>query len=241
MLNYTCSQETNKALICIENKLKEEIKKLRKILIQEEKKLYCVAIESLALEESIKRFYSSYYMERLGVYISILEDLKNKFWGRKAKDDLNKEKHQKNECDEAELKNIYRKLAKIYHPDKYKDLSDEEKEFFELRMSEANKYFEKKDLKSLKNMLEQAEIELSDDIPSLKRIELLKMRIAVIRDLKNIYDRKKEALKEDEIYILMNMPENEREIEIEKKKELILSDIKVYMSLVETQKTSQKC
>lgn len=242
MLNYISLQEVNnKALVCVEDKLKREIISLRRMLIQEEKKLYCVAIESLAIEESIKRFYSTYYMKRLGVYISILEDLKNRFWSIKTKNNEEKRDDKELECDEIELKKIYRKLAKIYHPDKYGDLSEEEKEFFELRMSEANKYFERKDIKSLKNMLEQAEIELSDEMPSLKRIEFLKMRISVIKDLKKIYEKKKEALKEEDMYKLMNMPENEREIEIEKRKEIIISDIKVYMSLLEPQKNSQKC
>lgn len=243
MLNYTSLQKDNpdKSLICIENRLKEEIKNLRKTLIEEEKKLYCIVMENLALEEAIKKFYSTYYMKKLGFYISILEDLKAKFWDKKTNTSKEEKNIYQEECDEYELKNIYRKLAKIYHPDRHKGLSEDEREFFEMRMSEANKYFEKKDIKSLKNMLEQAQIELSDEIPSLKRIEFLKMRISIIEELKKIYEKKIESLKNDEIYILMNMREEEREKEMEKRKELILSDIRLYISLMKTKKTSQKC
>lgn len=245
MLNYTYSQgiPNFKALVCIEYKLKAEISQLRIRLIKEEKLLYSTILKLAALEEGIKRFYSTYYLEKLGKYILLLESLKKKFWGfEDKKSEAEDKKKDNNDCDEKKLKELYRQLAKIYHPDRYDFLTDEEKEFFEFRMSEANKYFEKKDIQALEGMLEQAKAELSDDIPSSDRVRLLSIRIEMIEDLRRLYNNKIELLKTDEIYRIMNMPPSERDKEIEKKKEIFMSEIRVYSELIQRSKTSsQKC
>lgn len=244
MWSYTYLQDINKALICIEHRFRLEIANLRIRLIREEKLLYSTILSLVALEESIKRFYSTYYFERLGRYISVLEALKRRFWGFKEKDreDKKKEEVLEAECDEKELKKVYREIAKIYHPDRYDLLTDEEKEFFEFRMSEANRYFEKKDLRSLKNMLMEAKAELSDDLPSYERIRLLNLRIEMVGELRRLYEKRIEVLKNDEIYRIMSLPPAKREKEIERKKEILLCEIRIYSQLVRnSQSLSQKC
>ena len=237
MLIYTSSQGVNdfKALICIEDRFRDEISRLRTRLFREEKMLSATIVNLVALEESIKRFYSTYYLPKLGRYISVLKSLKEKFWGvhkSNNMDETEKKVEDDGECDLKTLKEVYRQVAKIYHPDRYDSLSEEEKEFFEFRMDQANRYFEKGDIRSLKGMLEQAKVEISDEIPSYERIRLLKIRIDVIGDLKDLYNRRIEDLKNDEVYKIMGMSEDEREKEIERRKEILISEINLYSKLL---------
>ncbi len=235
MLNYTSLQKVSNstAIVCIEPLLREEIKEYRRILINEEKKLYEKVYEIAAIEQAMKSFYSSCY-KNLSLYESLLKKLKNKFWG--IKDDKEKKDEQNNDekqtVDETELKNVFRKLAKLYHPDRYENLNPEDRSFFELRMAEANRYFEKRDLKALLSMLEQAMAEVCDDMPSHKRIEILKLKISVIKDLICVYDMKINELKKNDIYILMKLSPQEREKELARRKELLISQIKIYLKLV---------
>ncbi|MGC8866723.1 MAG: J domain-containing protein [Elusimicrobiales bacterium] len=217
------------AIICIEPVLKEKIKELRRVLICGEKRLYEKVYEMAAIEQSIKGFYSAFY-EKLGVYEILLRRLKNRFWG--IKDDEKKEEKKVFYVDEGMLKKVFRKLAKLYHPDRYKNITDEERAFFEMRMSEANKYFEKKDLNALLSMLEQAMAEVCDDMPSHQRIRILELRISAVKELNEIYQAKIDELKRNDIYILMRMKPDEREKEIARKRRLLLSEIEIYSKLV---------
>ncbi|MCX7905342.1 MAG: DnaJ domain-containing protein [Elusimicrobiales bacterium] len=245
MSNYINSQNIPnfKSLVSVEHILKGKIVDLMKMIIKEEKKLYSTALKFLAIKETLERFYSNYYLKKLGVYLSILDDLKKRFFGEKNNNVFKKESDVKKdcECDEKELKKIYRQLAKIYHPDRYDLLSEDEKEFLKIRMAEVNKYFEKKDILSLKNMLEQAKIELSDEISSVDRIKMLNIRLKVVKELTAIYEEKIDTIKNDEIYRLIEMSEEERIKEIEKKKDLLLSEIEVYVELIKrTERYLQK-
>lgn len=237
MLSYISLQENHndvKALICIEPILKAKIKDIKNSLIQQEKELNDVIYKMISIEESIKRFYATYYYRKLGIYESLLEKLKNRFFGiKKTENDSEKSKSDEElDVDKSRLKQLYRKLSKLYHPDRYSDLTEDERVFFELRMAEVNKYFQKGDVKSLELMLEQAVAEVSDEIPSYKRIEILNMRIGVVKRIKEIYKNRISNLENEYIYRLMNMSETEREKEIENKKQIVLSEIKIYSRLI---------
>lgn len=233
MLNFTASQNKNQCreIVPLNWIFENEISFLRKKLVEEEKRLNDVMYEMIALEESIKNFFSSYYIKKLGAYISVLEYLKEKVFGRNNKKNRLEDKKHDEDLDEERLKQIYRKLVKMYHPDRYKDLSQDDKEFFEFRISEINRYFERKDLKSLERMLNQSYIEVCNDISPIERINMLKSRISDVFMMIDICQRRIEELKSDEVYNLMILPPDKREEEIKKIKDRLIIEIDIYKKI----------
>jgi hypothetical protein len=223
----------SKALISKEKELIARIKELRKEILKKEKMLEDVVEEYVTFEISIKNFYKNYYLVKLGEYISILESLKNKLLGVKNftehKEDSKKDED-KDFVDEKKLKVLYRKLARIYHPDK--NLDEDEREFFKIRMAEINKAFEKRDIKELERLLKKAYIEVGGgDISSLDRIKYMEEDIYIITKMVEIYTEKRKILEENEIAKLMRKDPKEREEAIQKIKERILSDIDIYYKI----------
>jgi hypothetical protein len=225
--------DNSKALISKEKELIARIKELRKEILKKEKMLEDVVEEYVTFEISIKNFYKNYYLVKLGEYISILESLKNKLLGvrnfNENKED-NKKDEDKDFVDEKKLKALYRKLARIYHPDK--NLDEDEREFFKIRMAEINKAFEKRDIKELERLLKKAYIEVGGgDISSLDRIKYMEEDIYIITKMVEIYTEKRKILEENEIAKLMRKDPKEREEAIQKIKERILSDIDMYYKI----------
>lgn len=225
----------SKSLISKENELRKEISKYRKLLFNKELLLYKTVEKYVSVEASIKSFYKNYYLRKLGEYIVKLEDLKNKLLNIKEtplKSEDNENKNTEN-CDIKEIKKIYRQLVKMYHPDKKENLTDDEKKFFDYRMSEINEAFEKRNLKELKRILNRAKFELDDmGLSSVERIKYLKDDIFIVEKMTEIYKEKTELLKENEMYKLMNLPEKEREMRILELKERFESEIKIYQDIL---------
>ncbi len=227
--------ERNKSLIPKEKEYMNKIKKLRKELFLKEKELDEVVEEYVAMEFSISSFYKNYYLRKLGDYIVTLEYFKNRLLGiKESKRDLEDLKHhEKEDVDEKELKMIYRKLARIYHPDNLNDLNDEI-EFYKFRMSEINDAFEKRDIKKLRRILKRAENEfcLNGESP-LKYVRAMEDEIFIVDCMIRLYKEKKEALKNNEIFKLMSATPQERERVIEEIKNRFISDIERYQRLCE--------
>mgnify|MGYP001049650772 CR=1 FL=1 len=224
--------EKSKAIISKEGELLERIKKLRKEILRKEKILEDTVERYVSFEMSIENFYKNYYLAKLGDYLLILESLKNKLLGIKnfTSDKFKKEDRKANEVDEKKLKVLYRKLARIYHPDKNCD--DDEKEFYKIRMSEVNKAFEKRDIKELERLLKKAYVEIGvGELSSLERIRYMEEDIYLITKMTEIYEEKIKLLEETEMAKLMKKEPKEREEIIEKIKERILSEIDMYYKI----------
>jgi hypothetical protein len=224
---------TSKALISKEKELGERIKKLRKEILKREKILEDTVERYITFEMSIKSFYKNYYLVKLGNYISVLEGLKNKILGVKdfnRNENLEVSKETIEDVDEKKLKILYRKLAKIYHPDNIH--SEDDKEFYKVRMSEVNRAFEKRDIKELERLLKKAYIELGiGEYSSLERIKYMEEDIYIITKMTEIYQEKIKILEGNEIAKLMKKDPKEREEIIEKLKERMLSEIDMYYKI----------
>jgi hypothetical protein len=228
--------DNSKSLISKEEELKEKINRYRKELFKKEKDLFKLLEKYVSIQSSIKNFYKNYYLRKLGEYIVKLEDLKNKLLNipSTGKNDKKQEKEKDdNITDLKELKKIYRQLVKVYHPDKKKNLKDEEKDFYDHRMSEINEAFEKRNLKELKRILNKAKFELDEmGMSSIERIKYFKDDMFIVEKMSEMYEEKINLLKENEMYKLMNLPEKEREIRILELKERFESEIKIYQDIL---------
>lgn len=209
--------DLSKSLVCKEPELQKEIKKLKIEVFEKEKELFQKVTDFVSLKNAIKDFYERIYLDRLGKYIVELEELKSKLFGTNERDYIGKDLKQKNLIEnntqnpriQKELKNIYRKLAKIYHPDKITD--KEEKEFLTRRMAEINEAFHRGDIEGLKRYLKRAEAEMDSSASSVERIRYLRLDISVIKDMIDVYVLKINELKKTEMYKLMSKKPEERE------------------------------
>lgn len=226
--------ENTKALISREAEYRIKIRNLRKKLFNKEIELEKTVYEYAALESSIKNFYKNYYLNKLGSYIVLLENLKKKVLGLKnSTDELkNEEKTESVKINEVAVKKIYRKLAKLYHPDNFKNLDDDEKVFYEFRMSEINNAFEKRDLKTLERIERKSEIELDiSGRSAVERIKSMEDDIYITTEMISMYKEKKKLLSKDEIAVLMSKKPDEREKILEEIKERYVSEIKIYQRI----------
>ncbi|MEF3279355.1 MAG: J domain-containing protein [Elusimicrobiota bacterium] len=227
--------EKSKALISKEKEYNEKIREARKTLFLKERELFETVAEYISMEAGIKKFYKSYYLKELGVYIKIIEDLKNRLLGIKESDEnlpADKEDDVSEKVDINDVKRIYRKLAKIYHPDNFSYLEGWEKEFYEFRMGEINEAYEKKDLKALLRLLKKAEIEFGLGSESaVFRLRYIMDDIFIVSKMTDIYKEKKKELELNEIYKLMIKKPEERDVIINQIKERFISDIKIYKEL----------
>jgi len=103
-----------------------------------------------------------------------------------------------------ELKNLYRKVAKIIHPDLATD--PQEREFRNTLMSRANEAYKKGDMKALEQILEEWEHWDKEAYPTqaeLRQPDLLEQKIQQVKArIKEIENRISE-LKKSEMYQLM--------------------------------------
>lgn len=225
--------EKEKSLISKENEYRKKFSIAIKNLFLKEKELFDIISQCVSIEISIKKFYKEYYLSNLGEYIIKLEGLKNKIFGIEDKNSLKQEecKEEKNITlqDMEKIKKIYRKLVKIYHPDKNNKFNEE---FLNIRMSEINEAFKKKDLKELLRLFKKAEIEMGiGDYSLIDRIKYIEEDIFIISKMIEIYKDKKKNLCDNEIYKLMIKKPSEREIIINEIKQKLISEIDMYSNI----------
>lgn len=226
------------ALVSKEPELLKKIKVLKKKVFEKEVALFAALEDFVAIQARIKDFYSKVYLPRLGKYMEKIEELKEQMLGRvpEAKEhlpefSLTKEIDENPEV-QKELKTIYRKLAKLYHPDRIKDM--EEKEFLNRRMSDINEAFQKGDIDGLRRYLKRADAEMGLGLSSLARIEYLKADLIVLGEMKALYDKKIEIVKENQMCKLMNKTESEREEVYKETEERLKFDIALHQKILKT-------
>jgi len=230
--------DKNKSLVSKEPELGKIIKRERASLFKKEEELFRLVEDYVYVKSSIKNFYLKVYLPELGPCIEELENLKDRLLGIKKTEDpkafLEEEEEKKELPPEIkrELKMLYRKLARLYHPDNTAGLGREEKKFFNRRMSEINEAFEKQNLDSLKRFFKKAEAEIGFNMSSLERIKYLETDSQIVSKMQELYLARIQKLKANEIYLLMGKPEKEREQTMRELRERFVSDIKTYRSLL---------
>ena len=228
--------EKNKSIISKEPELQKIIEKKREELFKKEEGLFKLVEELVAIKSAIKTFYLKVYIPELGIYIEDLENLKDKMLGIKKnpkKEDFlnNEEKMELTPELKKELKILYRKLAKLYHPDNVKNLNKQDKIFFTKRMSEINEAFQEQDLETLRRIFKKAETEIGFNISSLERIRNFEIDLHILNQMEELYKIKIENLKNNQIYKLMSKPQKERNKIFEDLKLKYIQDIKLYKNI----------
>jgi hypothetical protein len=225
--------EKTKSLIPKEKEYSLKIKNIKKKLFKKELELEKTVMEYLAMETSVKNFYKNYYLKKLGDYIVLLENLKNKVLGiEEKKSEVKEEKKEDARPYEPEIKKKYRKLARLYHPDNFEYLDEEEKEFYDFRMGEINRAFEKMDIKTLERIEKRAEVELDlFGLSPIYRIRYMEEDIYIIDKMIEMYKEKKKELSKEDIAVLMSENPQNLEKKIEEIKERLISEIKTYQRL----------
>ncbi|HOJ85313.1 MAG TPA: DnaJ domain-containing protein [Elusimicrobiales bacterium] len=225
--------EKTKSLIPKEKEYSLKIKNIKKKLFKKELELEKTVMEYLAMETSVKNFYKNYYLKKLGDYIVLLENLKNKVLGiEEKKTEVKEDKKENLQIEESEIKKKYRKLARLYHPDNFEYLDEEEKEFYDFRMGEINRAFEKRDIKTLERIEKRAEVELDRfGLSPICRIRYMEEDIYIIDKMIEMYKEKKKELSKEEIAVLMSENPQNLEKKIEEIKERLISEIKTYRRL----------
>ncbi|MCX7647115.1 MAG: DnaJ domain-containing protein [Elusimicrobiales bacterium] len=225
--------EKTKSLISKEKEYSLKIKNIKKKLFKKELELEKTVMEYVAMETSVKNFYKNYYLKKLGDYIVLLENLKNKVLGiEEKKSEVKEEKKEDARPYEPEIKKKYRKLARLYHPDNFEYLDEEEKEFYDFRMGEINRAFEKMDIKTLERIEKRAEVELDlFGLSPIYRIRYMEEDIYIIDKMIEMYKEKKKELSKEDIAVLMSENPQNLEKKIEEIKERLISEIKTYQRL----------
>ncbi len=205
----------SKALICKEPELQLKIKAARKKIHNKEKCLSGLVSDYVALEIALDSFYEKEYLPRLSPFLEEMERLRNALIGKPFKKPGNTaELFQAADRawpepllvtapgrsagegldEQAELKKLYHRLAKIYHPDTATDTG--ENDFLTARMSEINDAFGRKDLQALKRVLRRCEAEMgTGGQSSLSRLDNLKIDDVVLDKIICHYRERIEELK----------------------------------------------
>lgn len=225
--------EKAKSLISKEKEYSLKIKNLKKKLFKKEIELEKTVMEYVAMETSVKNFYKNYYLKKLGDYIVLLEKLRNKVLGiEEKKSEVEEEKKEDIKTNEIEIKKKYRKLARLYHPDNFEYLDEEEKEFYDFRMGEINRAFEKRDIKTLERIEKRSEVEMDRfGLSPIYRIRYMEEDIYIIGKMIEMYKEKKNELSKEDIAVLMSEKPQNLEKKIEEIKERLISEIKIYQRL----------
>ncbi|MCK4936062.1 MAG: hypothetical protein KAR84_04350 [Elusimicrobiales bacterium] len=226
------------ALVSKEPELLHKIKNLKKKVFEKETALFDALEDFVAIQARIKDFYSKVYLSRLGKYMEKIEELKEKMLGKVPKVkkhlpefSLTKEIDENPEV-QKELKTIYRKLAKLYHPDRIKDM--EERDFLNRRMSDINESFQKGDIDGLRRYLKRADAEMGLGLSSLKRIKYLDADLIVLGEMKALYDKKIEIVKENQMCKLMNKTDTEKEEVYKETEERLKFDIALHQKILKS-------
>ncbi|OGS66713.1 MAG: hypothetical protein A3J79_00425 [Elusimicrobia bacterium RIFOXYB2_FULL_62_6] len=227
----------NRSLVSKEPELAREINRLRKEMFEKEKQLFLKLDDLVSIRTSIKDFYAKVYLPRLGRYIEALDEAKSRVIGLPPElaarnGPLKFEKETEKEITaevKKELKDIYRKLARLYHPDR--PHSKDEQEFLTGRMAAINEAFRKGDLDGLKRFLRRADAEIGLNLSSLERIKCLQMEIGVTDAMDRLYAAKVADQKKNEIYKLMKKDPARREEVFRGLEDRFKFDIGIYRKL----------
>ncbi|MBU2574480.1 MAG: DnaJ domain-containing protein [Elusimicrobia bacterium] len=228
----------NRSLVSKEPELGREIKRLRKNLFEKEKQLFSKLDDLVSIRTAIKDFYAKVYLPRLGDYMTALEEVKSRVIGFPPKADGHKDALKPDKDAEEELsaevkkeiKNIYRKLARLYHPDRPHD--KEEQEFLTERMAAINEAFRTSDLESLKRYLKRADAEIGLNLSSPERIKCLEMELHIVESMDRLYGAKVADLKKNELYKLMKKDPARRDEVFKGLEERFKFDIGVYKKIL---------
>ena len=201
------------------DELRKELERLEKEKEKQEEELEKIKefIEDETIEEEFEEAKSSY--EEFETEYEIIKD--------KQKDIIDLSQDEK-----AELKKLFRKAAKICHPD---IVADENKEQARKIMQELNEAYNKQDIlkvKAILNSLESGfEFEVSSD--SIDDKELLKVKIKDFENsIKDIIDEIKSIKEDDTYHILKEIDDleeyfNELKIELEKEKNKLEDELSI--------------
>lgn len=180
-----------KALVCKEPELLARITGLRNRAAALEEELMGTVVEYASLRASVIKFYDVEYLPRLGCLEERLARLKDVFLGKLPRKAAGKKAGtdggaRKPACNMAGLRNLYRKLAKAYHPDTCRRA--EEQRFLKNRMAEINDAFSRGDEAALVRYLRRAEAEMgTGSLSSPERLRRLEMDITVLNLLRTDY------------------------------------------------------
>lgn len=212
----------SKALICKEPELQLKIKAAKKKILDKENRLSSLMSEYVSLEIALDSFYEKEYLARLGPFLEEMDRLRNALTGSPKKPNNTADPFQatarawqepltavapgrsagEGSDEQAELKKLYHRLAKIYHPDTATDTG--ENDFLTARMSEINDAFGRKDLQALKRALRRCEAEMgTGGQSSLSRIDNLKIDDVVLNEIICHYRKRIEELKKGLTYQMM--------------------------------------
>ena len=195
------------------DELRAELKRVEEELKEQEERLEKIKefIEDESIKdefEEAKSFYENFEDE--------FEDIKEK-----QKDII-----ELNEEDKKELKNLFRKAAKLCHPD---IVADEHREKAHQIMQELNEAYSKQDLNKVRTILNSLEsgfgFETTSD--SIDDKELLKIKIIEFEESIRELKTEIEAIKEDDTYQVVSEIENWDEYFEELKSELEKEKIKL--------------
>ena len=225
-------------MVSKEPELAREIGRLRKDMFEKEKRLFLKLDDLVSIRTSIKDFYAKVYLPRLGRYMEALEEAKSRAIGLPPrtddrKDPIKRIKEVEKELTaevKKEIKDIYRKLARLYHPDR--PHNKDEQEFLTERMAAINEAFQKADLDSLKRYLRRADAEIGLNLSSLERIKCLGMELSVVESMDRLYAAKVADAKKNEIYKLMKKEPARREEVFKGLEDRFNFDIGVYRRIL---------
>lgn len=230
-------------LVSKEPELAPKIEKLKKQVFEKEKALFSLVDDFVTLNFRIQDFYKKVYVPRLGKYMLRIEKLKSRILGTDCGEGTEggeSENTRPKETDpdlKREIKLLYRKLVKLYHPDR----AGGDKEFLTKRMEEINEAFSKNDIKSLKRYLKRAEAEIGLGLSSIERIKYLETDLSVIRDMIALYSKKTDLLKKNQMYKLMVKNPGERESVFREIENRMKFEISLNEKIVKSMEDEKKC
>lgn len=192
------SVHPSKQLICIEPELRRRLRKRRRAVGLQEEELNSKMEEYVILEVTLEKFLVEGHLPKTGKLPAAAPK-------KGPKKDSPRPKASPRErvdpLDCAELKRLYRDLAKRYHPDR---AEPEDREYFERRMAEINAAFESGDLVRLKGLKRRSTETLGGADGLLGGLEDLRITELVLRDMIGLYIRRIGYLKESRLWSLMN-------------------------------------
>lgn len=218
----------NKNLICMEPIYKAQADKLQEKILKTEKEAEDI-LEKICFTEIL---IINFEKEKIEPKLKKLEDRLNNLkilLGMKSKSEKKYKKENEKNTDEENLKGIYRKLAKAYHPDK--NASASVKNFYCERMKEINLLFSKKDINGLKRILRKSFLELQNGDSNLFRMEKLKKILEEAEEEKRFYSDKMDEVLKSARYKATKMKEEELKIFLSEKEEEIKREIKIYSEI----------
>lgn len=206
----------SRELVCTEPKHQKEIESLRTRIVHKEKLISDAISVCVSLTIRLDDFHDKEYWPRVGVYERELARLRAVFLDgnageeeTKPRDEIkdrqaraNASKSSKKRPDKDEPKRLYRKLAKLYHPDTAPNAED--KEFYHSRMAGINAAFREGDTESLRRQLKNSKAELGASGQSARsRLRALGMDEEILAGILELYASRLKNMKKSFAYNLM--------------------------------------